>query len=170
MSILDPMTAGNARPMTSLTGSAMRTMHQAPMPPWGNNEELAEDYAADPRQFLLDRTELWRKQCTVFHNWVITATYFLPHKIGKPGATIILPDVTHDEALYQGKIGLVIAKGPLAFKDDEHVKFQGQDVEIGEWVQYDVMEGRQFTMDNIHCRRLKDTQIVMRVPDPRLVY
>ena len=41
------------------------------------------------------------------------------------------------------------------------MRFQGQDVEIGDWVQYDVMEGRQFTIDCIHCRRLKDTQLVM---------
>lgn len=149
---------------------SFNTMHQAPMPPWGNDEELAEDYAADPKAFLLDRTELWRSQCTVFHNWVITATYFLPHKIGSGKAQLYLPDVVHDEALYQGKIGLVVAKGPLAFVDDEHVKFCGQNVEIGDWVQYDVMEGRQFTIDRVHCRRLKDTQIVMRVPDPRLVY
>jgi len=166
MSVIDPL---GSISRASLAGNQLHTLHQAPMPPWGRDKELAEDYAADPRQFLLDRTEIWRKQCTVFHNWVITATYFLPHKIGK-GQGLILPDVVHDEALYQGKVGLVIAKGPLAFKDDEHVKFQGQDVEVGEWVQYDVMEGRQFTMDNIHCRRLKDTQIVMRIPDPRLIY
>src|SRR4029077_8149860 len=93
MSLIDPL--GNVS-RASLAGSTMRTMHQAPMPPWGNDDELTKDYAADPRQFLLDRTELWRKQCFVFHNWVITATYFLPHKIGKPGAQLILPDVTHD--------------------------------------------------------------------------
>lgn len=165
--------------MTMVGGMALptfapsfNTMHQAPMPPWGSDEELAEDYARDPRQFLLDRTELWRTQCFVFHNWIITATYFLPHKIGTGGGRkgLYLPDVVHDEALYQGKVGLVIAKGPLAFRDDEHVKFMGQDVEIGDWVVYDIMEGRQFTADRIHCRRLKDTQIVMRIPDPRLIY
>lgn len=149
--------------------ASFNTMHQAPMPPWGNDDELAEDYARDPRQFLLDRTELWRRETFTFHNWVVTATYFLPHKIGG-GSGLYLPDIVHDEALYQGKVGLVIAKGPLAFKDDEHVKFMGQNVEIGDWVVYDIMEGRQFTMDRVHCRRLKDTQIVMRVPDPRLIY
>lgn len=155
---------------TPSLAASLNTMHQAPMPPWGNDEELAEDYARDPKGFLLDRTELWRTQCVVFHNWIITATYFLPHKIGAGKVTLFLPDSVHDEALYQGKVGLVVAKGPLAFKDDEHVKFYGQNVEVGDWVQYDIMEGRQFTIDRVHCRRLKDTQIVMRVPDPRLIY
>jgi co-chaperonin GroES (HSP10) len=150
-------------------GTSLSTMHQAPLPPWGTDDELAEDYAADPKGFLLDRCA-WAKQVTVFHNWVITATYFLPHKIGSGKVTLILPDSVHDEALYQGKVGVVIAKGPLAFRDDDHIKFYDQTVEIGDWVVFDIMEGRQFTMDRIHCRRLKDTQIVMRIPDPRLVY
>lgn len=149
-------------------GGSLGTMHQAPMPPWRTDEE-AQDYIDDPRQFLLDRCA-WMKHCTVFHNWVITATYYLPKKIGEGKVTLILPDSVHDEALSQGKIGLVIAKGPLAFKSSAHLDFCGQNVEIGDWVQYDILEGRQFTADRVHCRRLKDTQIVMRVPDPKLVY
>jgi co-chaperonin GroES (HSP10) len=142
------------------------TMAQAPMPPWGNDDELAEEYAEDPKAFLLDRCELWMKDAFIFHNWVITATYYLPQKMGG----LIMPDRVQDEALWQGKIGLVVGIGPLAFRDDDHVKFHGQFVKIGDWVMYDVLEGRQFTIDRIHCRRLKDTQVVMRVPDPRLVY
>jgi hypothetical protein len=91
-------------------------------------------------------------------------------ELGNSGIKFYRSDKSHDEALWQGKVGLVIGKGPLAFRDDEHVKFYGQNVEIGDWVQYDILEGRQFTVDRIHCRRLKDTQIVMRVDDPRLVY
>lgn len=149
--------------------SPLATMHQAPMPPWRTPEE-AEDYRNDPRAFLLERCALWLPKCRVFHNWVITATYYLPDYLGKPESKIILPDSVHDEALSQGKIGLVIKMGPLAFQDDEHIKFRGQKLEVGEWVQYDIMEGRQFTVDRIHCRRLKDTQVVFAWDDPRLVY
>lgn len=147
---------------------ALSTMHQAPMPPWRTDEE-AEDYRADPRGFLLDRCH-WIKSCVVFHNWIITATYYLPDKIGSGKVTLFLPDSVHDEALSQGKVGLVIAKGPLAFRNSANIDFCGQNVEIGDWVQYDIMEGRQFTADRVHCRRLKDTQVVMKLPDPQLVY
>lgn len=150
-------------------GQPFSTMAQAPQPPWRTDEE-AEDYRNDPKSFLLDRCAMWVANCTVFHNWIITATYFLPHKIGTGNVTLYLPDSVHDEALYQGKIGLVVAKGPLAFHSDEHVDFQGQNVKLGDWVQYDILEGRQFTVDRVHCRRLKDTQLVMKVEDPRLVY
>jgi hypothetical protein len=151
--------------------SSISTMHQAPMPPWRNEDE-AEEYRADPKAFLMERCSIWLPSVTVFHNWIITATYYLPpyDELGNSGVKFYRADKSHDEALWQGKVGLVIGKGPLAFRDDEHVKFYGQNVEIGDWVQYDILEGRQFTVDRIHCRRLKDTQIVMRVGDPRLVY
>jgi len=149
---------------------ALGTLHQAPMPPWRTEAE-AEDYRNDPRGFLLDRVALWLPKIKVFHNWVITATYWMPDYLATAtGEKIYLPDRTHDEALWQGKIGLVIAKGKLAFVDDDHINFQGQNVEIGDWVFYDIMEGRQFTIERVHCRRLKDTQLVGTIEDPRIVY
>jgi len=158
-------------PLETARVSSFATMHQAPMPPWRNDEE-AEEYRADPKAFLMARCMLWLPSVTVFHNWIITATYYMPDydELGATGVKFYRSDKAHDEALWQGKVGLVVGKGPMAFLDDEHVKFYGQNVEIGDWVQYDILEGRQFTVDRIHCRRLKDTQIVMRVDDPRLVY
>ena len=153
-----------------LTPPALGTLHQGPMPPWRTDDE-EEDYKADPRGFLLDRCALWMPKIRVLHNWIITATYYLPGSLDVAGGgKIHLPEKTHDEALWQGKIGLVIGKGPLAFKDNDYVKFDGQNVEIGEWVMYDILEGRQFTIERVHCRRLKDTQIVMTIPDPRMIY
>lgn len=150
--------------------SSLATMHQGPMPPWRTDEEK-EDYKNDPKGFLLDRWALLEGNIEAFHNWVITATYFLPDYLEtSSGHKLYLPDKTHDEALWQGKVGLVVAKGPLAFKNDAHVDFRGQDVEIGDWVMYDIMEGRQFTIERLHCRRLKDLQIVARIKDPRLIY
>jgi hypothetical protein len=159
-----------AVPLSPFRTGGAATIHQAPMPPYRTDEEK-EEYKTNPRQFMLDRCALFMKNMEVFHNWVITATYYLPDHLDVAGGhKIYLPDSTHDEALWQGKVGLVIGKGPLAFRDSPHIDFCGQNIEIGDWVQYDILEGRQFTIDQVHCRRLKDTQIVMRVGDPRLVY
>jgi hypothetical protein len=155
-------------PTSTSPVSSFSTMHQAPMPPWRSDEE-AEDYRKDPKEFLLDRLA-FLMPLRVYHNWIITATFYLPEWDELGGRKFYRADKSHDEALWQGKVGLVIGKGPLAFLDDPHVKFYGQNVEIGDWVQYDILEGRQFTLDRVHCRRLKDTQLVMNVPDPRLVY
>jgi hypothetical protein len=150
---------------------ALGTLHQGPMPPWRTDDEEA-DYKADPRGFLLDRCALWMNEMVVYHNWIITATYYLPGSLDVPNTDrkILLPEKTHDEALWQGKVGLVVGKGRLAFKDNDYIKFDGQNVEIGDWVMYDILEGRQFTIERVHCRRLKDTQIVMTIPDPRMIY
>jgi hypothetical protein len=166
--MIEPVPLMSAASMSA--GPLLTTMQQTPRPPWRTEEE-AEDYRNDPRQFLLDRCALWANRCTVFHNWIITATYFLPdYERFASGQKIYRPETTQDEALWQGKVGLVIAKGPLAFVDDEAVKFRGQDVKIGDWLQYDILEARQFTIEQVHCRRLKDTQVFARWDDPRMVY
>ena len=46
----------------------------------------------------------------------------------------------------------------------------GQDIAIGDWVQYDIHDGRQFTINRIHCRILKDVNIIAKLKDPKLVY
>jgi len=163
MSLITPTFA---RPNNASLG----TIHQAPRAPYSDDD--IEDYKADPKGFLLDKWELHRNSIRVFHNWIITATYYLPDQLDVPGTDrkLLLPDKVLDEALWQGKVGLVVAMGPLAFKDDEHIKFAGQQLSVGDWVMYDIMEGRQFTIGRLHCRRLKDTQVVMQVEDPRLIY
>jgi|SRR5215475_593534 len=157
------------QPSANAPLSSLSTMHQAPMPPWRSDEE-AEDYIRDPKAFLLSRLGILLP-LDVFHNWIITATYYLPAWHVLPsGFKFHRSEKGHDEALWQGKVGLVIGKGPLAFLSEGNVNFHDQHVDIGDWIQYDIMEGRQFTLDRVHCRRLKDTQVVMRVPDPALVY
>src|SRR5882672_9507067 len=104
------------------TPRSATTMHQAPLPPWRTDEELA-DYKNDPTGFMLDRCALWRERIKVFHNWIITATYYLPESMDLDGGhKLFRTEKGLDEALWQGKVGIVIGKGPLAFKDDEHVK------------------------------------------------
>jgi hypothetical protein len=146
------------------------TMHQAPMTPWKDDDE-AEDYARDPRGFLLDRCALWLPSCHLMSNLVLCATYYLPAFEFLPGGTrFYRTETSHNEALWQGKVGLVVAKGPMAFVDEPGINFHGQNVEIGEWVQWDIHDARQQTINRVHCRYLKDVQIVAKWDDPRLVY
>jgi hypothetical protein len=151
-------------------GPSVSTMAQGAMPPWRNDEE-AEDYARDPRGFLLDLCGIWLPHSKVMHNLVLCATYFLPaFELLPNGTKFFRSEKSHDEALWQGKVGLVIAKGRLAFVDEPGVSFRGQNVEIGEWVQWDIHDARQCVLNRVHCRFVKDTQIIMTWDDPRLVY
>lgn len=158
--------------MASLASAApiLQSMASAAVTPWSNDDEAIE-YAKDPKEFTLERCRVFLDNMEVFHNWVVSATYYLPaFHILPGGQKFHYPQKTHDEALWQGKVGLLIAKGPTVFLDEEHVRFHGQNVQIGDWIQYDIHDGRQFTINRIHCRLLKDTQIIARIADPRLVY
>jgi len=149
------------------------TMAQGPVKPWANEEE-AEEYARDPKTFLLKKCEQAMGNGKVAHNWVLIATHWLPAFAILPNGTrFYRSDNTLEEVQYQGKVGLVIGKGPMAFVDDPDsgVHFHGQDVDIGEWISFDRHDGRQTTINRVHCRYIKDVQILQtKIQNPDYIY
>lgn len=135
--------------------------------------EIAQAAQHDPEQALLAALPEAVMQYEVFHNRVLVATYVSPEKT-KGG--IIRPDRTLAEDRFQGKVGLVIRMGPLAFKDDNVAKFGGVKVEPGDWVTYRPSDGTEvFFVDPngigaTPCRLLDDINILGRTPDPALIY
>jgi hypothetical protein len=145
------------------------TTQQSAQFPWNPGEE--EEYAADPKDFLLSRCQLAMDNSEYTRALVVCATYCLPaYDILPGGQKFHRSETTIQESLYQGQVGLVIGMGPLAFVDSGAIIFGGQKFEVGDWVQWDIHAARQFTINRIHCRYLNDTQIIARVKDPRLVY
>lgn len=158
--------------MAHILGAAAvtATMAQGPQTPWNNDHE-AELYAKDPREFLLDRCQMWMDNIHWFGNYVIAATYYLPAYETLPGGQkFYRSQKSQDEALWQGKVGLVLGKGPLAFVDDDRNKFHGQNVKIGDWIMWDIHDARQTTVNRVHCRWIPDVRILGTVDDPKLVY
>lgn len=102
----------------------------------------------------------------VYFNNILVATYIRPVKIG----SIIRPDLNIDEDNYQGKVGLVLKKGPMAFKDDESITFDGLNVHEGDYVVYRVGDGWDVTVNGVACRMLVDRNIRMRVQDPEVIF
>lgn len=131
----------------------------------------------DPRKELLKRVGDISK-LELFHNAVLVAIYQRPSEIQLAGGTkLIIPDKTKDEDLYQGKVGLVIAKGPIAFVDDDHDKWHGQDVEVGDWICFRASDGWQITLvrgpatdQTVRCRVLMERDIRARIPTPDYVW
>ncbi len=103
----------------------------------------------------------------VMHNDVLIAIYKRPEKT-KSG--ILLSDQTRKEDEYQGKAGLVLKKGPLAFVSDENYDFKGQNVVPGEWISIWVSDGRKIIINNVLCRMVEDRHIRLKIPAPDLVY
>ena len=117
----------------------------------------------------------------IFHNLVLVATYVPPPKIlkGPDGEDIEFysSDRTLEEERFQGKVGLVLLKGPLAFQDDGGTKFGGKEIRRGDWVIYRPSDGlemfirdRRKSNEGLSCRLIEDVFIRGRVKDPSLVY
>lgn len=142
--------------------------------PWTTDDEAVE-YANDPKAFYLRRCKYFVSQVSLGTNNILVATYFMPEmtKLIGPGGKPVdffISSKTQDETKWQGRVGLLVAKGPLAWKSDDRVDFGGTNYELGDWVCYDRQDGRQISINRVHCRRLKDVDVWGKTDDPHLVY
>ena len=103
----------------------------------------------------------------IFNNQVLVAIYVRPNKT-KSG--IILTDSTRDEDRYQGKVGLVVKKGPSAFEDETGRWFKDADVNVGDWVVFRPSDGWSVAINGQPCRLMDDVVIRGRVKHPDSVW
>ena len=96
---------------------------------------------------------------------VLVAIYVRP-EVTKGG--IHLPGKVRDEDLYQGKIGLVVKKGPLAFKDDDW--FGNVLMEEGDWVGFRASDGFALVVNGVQCRILEDVRVLSKVSHPDAIW
>ena len=103
----------------------------------------------------------------IFGNFVLLGVYERP-SVTKSG--IHLAQQTTSEDQHQGKAGLVLKKGPVAFVSDANYDFKGQNVEIGDWVSIWVSDGRRLYVNGQLCRLVEDQYIRLKIPAPDVVY
>ena len=104
----------------------------------------------------------------VLHAQVLVCTYVQPEKTQ---GGIIIPDSSKDEDRFQGKIGLVIAMGPGAFKDDNIAKFHGKTLEpLKSWVMFRASDGMEHFINQVPCRLFEDRDIKMIVSEPQMFW
>lgn len=98
---------------------------------------------------------------------VLVATYVRPEQTA---GGIFLADRTRDEEKHQGKTGLVIALGPLAFEDDETHQWGVTKPVIGDWVMFNIGDTRRLVIRDVECRILEDVAVQAVVGDPDEIY
>jgi co-chaperonin GroES (HSP10) len=129
----------------------------------------------------------------VLRNRVLVATYVRPN-ITAGG--IILTDRTSDEDRWQGKVGLVLRVGPIAFDFDEVIEYidhlRADDAvtyeaarakahlelgipQVGDWVAYRGSETWETGIEVARstfasCRFIFDDAIVAKVENPSVIY
>ena len=141
--------------------------------------EISEAALFDPRKALIDAIGDI-SGIEVFHNLVLVVTYIAPPKTmkGPDGKDVLFytTDRGQQEDRFQGKCGLVLKLGPLAFKDDKVVQFGGVVVQAGDWVLVRPSDGLEFfkvdetKSAGTSCRLFEDSQIKGRLSDPALVW
>lgn len=103
----------------------------------------------------------------VMHNQILVGIWMRPEKTA---GGIILTEKTVDEDKWQGKVGLVLKKGPIAFVSEGNTNFHGQSVNEDDWVIYRVSDGFSIDINGTHCRLIEDVHIKGRVSDPSVIY
>ena len=100
-------------------------------------------------------------------NQVLIGIYKRPNQTE---SGLFLTDKTLEEDIYQGKVGLVLKKGPTAFKDEGELQFYGQDVEVGQWVVFKASDGWELALNKRECRVLRDVDIKAIVATPDAIW
>lgn len=123
-------------------------------------------HTTDPKKQLIDA--LGDLDSIILpNNQVLIAIYMRPEKTV---SGIYLTDKYKDEDKWQGKVGLVVKMGPVAFQDDDNYQFNGFQAEIGDWVMVRPTDGWPFLIGETPCRMVQDADIKGIVSEPDLIY
>jgi len=107
--------------------------------------------------------------------WRILVMPYIPPKVSKGG--IELPDEVHERERVATNVGLVMAVGPLAYKDIN--KFGGDITETQpkawckekDWILFGKYAGSRFGIDGGELRLLNDDEVLAVIEDPsHIVY
>jgi co-chaperonin GroES (HSP10) len=127
---------------------------------------MAMKHEEDPRQEILKKIGDI-SDIEIFNNQILVGIYFRPTKTA---GGIHLPDQVRAEDRFQGKVGLVLKKGPAAFVDETGKWFQGMDVDIGDWIVLRPSDGWAINIYGVECRLVEDTSVRVRIPAPDAVW
>jgi co-chaperonin GroES (HSP10) len=121
-------------------------------------------HVEDPRDVIWNTVGRDIEKVEPFNQQVLIATYIRPAT--KTASGLEIPKEAVDEDRYQGKVGMVLKKGPRAFIDDGPVKFYGQDVTPGDWVVYRASDGLKGMIGDREVRFIADVYIRGKIDHP----
>jgi hypothetical protein len=125
-------------------------------------------HVEDPRDVIWNTVGKELDLVEPMNQQVLVALYIRPATRTASGLEIA--EEALDEDRYQGKIGMVLKKGPRAFVDDGPVKFHGQDVAPGDWVVYRASDGLKGMIGDREIRFIPDVYIKAKIDHPDAVF
>lgn len=133
---------------------------------------VSVEHATDPRQAILDRIGEIPEGVVQFSR--ILVAIYQPPMVHKTAGGILLTEGMQEEDLqeflWQGKVGLIVAKGPQAYVDDETTKFHGTSNAVGDWVWFRPSDGMPADVNEVFCRVFFERDILGRIPHPDYIW
>jgi hypothetical protein len=121
----------------------------------------------DPKQELLRELGGLHERIELLGSGVLVAVYVRPERMAI--GNLVLPEKYRDEDLHQGKVGLVLKAGPIAFEDDATHRFGNRIPTRGEWVVCSVGETFAFMLGKVKCRVVEDVSVRAIIDQPDIV-
>lgn len=125
----------------------------------------------DPAKLIMDRIGPVPEETVQFAR-ILVAIYTPPLADKTDGGVYVAQKIQEEdvnEYLWQGKVGLIVALGPQAYKDDESVKFHGTANKVGDWVWFSPSHGMACDINQVFCRVFKEADILGKIPHPDYV-
>lgn len=127
---------------------------------------MVMDHTVDPKNSIIEKIGDI-SGFDVYQNQVLCAIYIRPEKT-KSG--LYMTDANRDEDKIQGKIGLVMKLGPVAFDDDSGKWFEGVNVDLQDWIVFRPSDGWPVTVNGVLCRMINDNNVRGKVTHPDMVW
>jgi co-chaperonin GroES (HSP10) len=127
---------------------------------------IAMVHEEDPKGAIWKDIEPYLAEVDVLGARVLVAVYVRPKQ---SAGGIYLPDKTVDEDKYQGKVGLVLALGPIAFEDDTTHRFGTIKPEVGDWIVFSVGDTFGLEIGKRRCRSVEDVDVHMIIDRPDII-
>lgn len=132
----------------------------------GTNKAILMVHDTDPKKVILDKVKGVVDDITVMGAQLLIGVYVRPER---SAGGIILAQQTRNEDKWQGKVGLVLKKGPLAFVDDGSHNFGDVVPAVGDWVMINVGDTFAFELggDEQRARVVEDVNVkaILNKPD-----
>lgn len=130
----------------------------------GKIEQIAR--SSDPKKAILEAVGNL-SGVRVCADLVLLGTYIQSEKTA---GGIIRPKEILQESEYQGKVGLVLKTGPLAYGDWEEDESKGANAYPLSWVVYQIKDAWPMQLNGTACRVIPYDKIRMVISDPAAVF
>lgn len=107
------------------------------------------------------------EQTEVLGPWILVALYKRPDKTA---GGVYLTDRVKDEDIYQGKVGLILKMGDMAFVPDENHQWPEKTPAVGDWIVFRISDAWPLIIGKQHCRLVQDVNVRMVIQSPDVVF